>query len=590
MRLFIVAVVACVLLAGAEHAAPHGPRSGAGPGGQKKATRQLRSAVPVSMDPHEALRQAVSSALGVGHDINHAHLEATRQILFPMWRSLAKNEFDRVDRRSLRYSVHRYFLQKYSLSVVGLEPMAANTSHAEAVLLTQAAPAYVRTVLEGNANKKGFSIEDAVAMIATLERLIADAGHDLLETVYWTQNLDSESMVTHEQLAKLMQGYMLRWMMGDDQEGIEVLEANRTLVEESFDDWHALAGYAEGRISAFEYQRTRRPRANEGKKTWAAMQPSFSFSDAQEIVSGITMTFGKYWETECYRVKESLMQMDYGSVGRVKLSDFHSAALDGEWRFSESKEYLRMLGALDESSNIHGARVIIPNYMQAASNCIISAPHYRVCCANECEDYLAEIEAFAKHPLATPEEILAVVKNLTRSLESGPPKVDGTLTRQLHEIARASHGRIPLHGRLFTQWLHYVFPQECPFPHKAGTTTTMTPLEFGQEYMASTEEMGTHASSALPRNISMMMDIHTEDFMTAWSEEEEHVSDHLHLHLKPPWESSGPSAPLIGMVMSAAVGFFIYHCKSSKTASGNPDLLPVHGSAGWSMGGKAHSI
>ena len=31
-------------------------------------------------------------------------------------------------------------------------------------------------------------------------------------------------------------------------------------------------------------------------------------------------------------------------------------------------------------------------------------------------------------------------------------------------IADKHHGEVPLHGRLFSQWLHYVFPQECPYP------------------------------------------------------------------------------------------------------------------------------
>merc|ERR550537_644654 len=30
---------------------------------------------------------------------------------------------------------------------------------------------------------------------------------------------------------------------------------------------------------------------------------------------------------------------------------------------------------------------------------------------------------------------------------------------------------IPLHGRLFAQWLHYAFPHECPYPHMSGTVT-----------------------------------------------------------------------------------------------------------------------
>merc|ERR1719387_1072567 len=38
------------------------------------------------------------------------------------------------------------------------------------------------------------------------------------------------------------------------------------------------------------------------------------------------------------------------------------------------------------------------------------------------------------------------------------------LRSKLEEIAAKGNGRVPLHGRLFSQWLHYAFPYECPYP------------------------------------------------------------------------------------------------------------------------------
>merc|ERR1719160_744650 len=39
---------------------------------------------------------------------------------------------------------------------------------------------------------------------------------------------------------------------------------------------------------------------------------------------------------------------------------------------------------------------------------------------------------------------------------------------QLAEIASLHDGQVPIHGRLFAQWLHFVFPHECPYPHMGG--------------------------------------------------------------------------------------------------------------------------
>merc|ERR1719473_2563568 len=107
--------------------------------------------------------------------------------------------------------------------------------------------------------------------------------------------------------------------------------------------------------------------------------------------------------------------MDQDATGRVRLSEFYGTGLEKDWRFGESEDYLRQLGVLDESSPWRGKQVIIPNYLQAASNCIVSTSHYLVCCMNECEGLLGEIEIQIGRPTASPEEILAIVANLSSS-------------------------------------------------------------------------------------------------------------------------------------------------------------------------------
>merc|ERR1719181_974671 len=87
--------------------------------------------------------------------------------------------------------------------------------------------------------------------------------------------------------------------------------------------------------------------------------------------------------------------------------------MDADWRFGESETYLREMGALDESSGSLGPEVIIPNYLQAASNCIVSTPHYMICCKNECESILGELEAAVQTPAPSAKQILDIVANVT---------------------------------------------------------------------------------------------------------------------------------------------------------------------------------
>merc|ERR1719460_1038482 len=74
-----------------------------------------------------------------------------------------------------------------------------------------------------------------------------------------------------------------------------------------------------------------------------------------------------------------------------------------------------------------------------------------------------------------------------------PPKIEGTLTSQLEQIAKAHGGKVPIHGRLFAQWLHYAFPRECPFPHKSGIAQSLSLAEFGDGYMVTKEQAQEHA-------------------------------------------------------------------------------------------------
>merc|ERR1719329_1107933 len=183
--------------------------------------------------------------------------------------------------------------------------------------------------------------------------------------------------------------------MGDDSEGIRILMSNRNILEKSFPQWKALVGFADGEIRALEFSRQRKPRHGRGFDTFAQR---YTFDDAHEVAGGITKSFASFWESECISMKDQLVAMDADADGRVPLSKFYGKAIDTEWRFGESEAYLRELGALDESSMWKGKQVIIPNYLQAASNCIVSTPHYLVCCEAECEAFLNDIETFIGAP------------------------------------------------------------------------------------------------------------------------------------------------------------------------------------------------
>jgi len=162
--------------------------------------------------------------------------------------------------------------------------------------------------------------------------------------------------------------------------------------------------------------------------------------------------------------------------------------------------------------------------MQAASNCIVTTPNYLVCCVNECEDILGEIERTFQTPVAPVDKVLNLVANMT-NFDDERPDLNGTLGAQLHRIAEVHGGQVPLHGRLFAQWLHYVFPRECPFPHKTGATVSQTPVERGDGMLASKDEVERHASTRKDQTVNSFL-AEEEDVMSQWTEDEELIGDY----------------------------------------------------------------
>jgi len=221
------------------------------------------------------------------------------------------------------------------------------------------------------------------------------------------------------------------------------------------------------------------------------------FAGAVAVTTEIGETFHELNDKECRSLKKKLQGMEGKKPGRVRLSSFYNASLHSHWRFTEKVDYLKRLGALDDSDP-QQLRLIMPNYIMSRPNCLEASHLYAVCCRNECEDLLGFLEKQIGAPTAELQTIAELVFQLPSNTVSAPRNLSTALMDRLYQVARENYGRIPLHGRLFAQWMHHAFPRECPYPHEAGTTSPQTPDEWmeetGQETTASQEEMLEHVA------------------------------------------------------------------------------------------------
>ena len=144
----------------------------------------------------------------------------------------------------------------------------------------------------------------------------------------------------------------------------------------------------------------------------------------------------------------------------MRLVDFYAKEqIRTAWHITESLAYLRAQGALDESFPLKGPRLMISNYVQSRANCVNVSGFYSACCLRECEPILGQIEAAVREPAATSQQLLPLVQALVNDREEDLRNLTVQLVAQLEVVAEQSaDGQIPPHGRLFQQWLHYVFP------------------------------------------------------------------------------------------------------------------------------------
>jgi len=270
------------------------------------------------------------------------------------------------------------------------------------------------------------------------------------------------------------------------------------------------------------------------------------------VASEIPRRYGRWHDSLCVDMKSALLELeDTGSNGRVSLGAFYGGkSADKDWRFVESVDYLRQLGALDESDPKR-LRVIVPNYLSGPNNCIEASELHTYCCKDECGELVAEVERGIAAPMGAPGDIAKIVSQIPSDTVEAPRSLTSELRSKLEDVASRHGGRVPLHGRLFAQWMHHAFPNECSHPHVSGTTAPKTTNAFkksGGQVKVTDEERAQHMAALAP----LLQEGEVESLL--WTEDEELLS-YDDFNLQSPWEiwSLRSLAILVGLLLLATL-------------------------------------
>jgi len=470
-----------------------------------KAPKELHEHVSEE-DIRISLLDEVEGSLGAGSASKR--LSQMEEQLQTIVAALPKNQYGNLGHAGVRYALHRLFVIRHGWVIHGLDTSAGvvNASSPSGVLTDQV-PAYIENLFEQRLAGKGFGLHELALLAATIEHLIHNEALSKFGAAFNVHSLPVTSPVTESEAKTVLDTYMIAYIIGEELSNMTLNYAQQlhTHMPEMFLAWKDTQKFLD------------EVRMNVTKD---AVQ--LDFASLAKVAEAVGERYGSFQDFECRDLKDKLVKMEYRGTGRVQLADFYKPAVSGgagAWQFQESAGYLRQLGLLDESDPTKPS-VLIANYIQSQTNCIASSGFYSVCCKNECEDLLGHLEKIIGASEASPATISALVTHLPSSTVAAQ-KLSDNLLQRLNEIASSNKGMVPLHGRLFAQWMHHVYPRECSYPHISGTTVATKPTEFEAGATATDEEMLQYTEAAKTTSrVEQQTDMAVED-LTPWSAEEE---------------------------------------------------------------------
>lgn len=429
-------------------------------------------------DAEEHLLSELANA--AKHTAGSERIVKVQELIRPLYDAVPKDANGKVSHSVVIYTLHRYFAKHRGWTIRGLEPTGTpqNSSTNE---MQGWVPEYLQGFLESVVGSSSLSLREVAVFAATLEDFVQKEERQWLERVYeilWLR----EASLSKAQLTEVLETYLMIYNLDGP-----FTATSPSLIRK------ILPIFAK---QVKVWNNTQAFLAKVVEDTWSPAR-TMDFEAVLRTVRDIFEHYSIVYDNDCKNMKNDLLRIESKKPGRVRLTDFYKVSLNGGiWEFNEKIDYLRAFGALDESDP-STPLVVIPNYIGGRQNCLPASSYYALCCRHECEDLMDTVERQIKSPMADPKELIKIVQALSSSSNPAPRTLSKSLVERLERVAAVNDGQVPLHGRLFAQWMHHVFPRECAYPHEAGTTTALTPSEWmketgHQDATASTEEMLAH--------------------------------------------------------------------------------------------------
>lgn len=402
--------------------------------------------------PSKAILEELEDELGTEHrQATEQRLRGIEKELLTTFKALPKNSRGAVEAPSARYALHRLFLQRYGWQIKGLEPENGVWDVASPIqAMGDRVPLKMRELFEHRLDNFGLSLHELAVVAVTMEGMIRSDVQARLKIVYGAWGWNETKLLSWSQADEVTRSYVSIFLLGGRTETISRSDVplNRYKYHPNrFERYEGIEGL---RLDIIK------------RAVPDYLSNNFSFDLISSLMGSFGEQLGSFEDKECKRMKRALMKMEHrpGS-GRVRLGNFYDDSELGH--FTEESDFLRKAGVLDES-NPEDPLVIIPNYLASPSNCVSPSGYYEICCFDGCENLMDKIEAKLEAPIGTPEAIASMVTSLKYPAAPSTATLPAGLMDLLHKVASNHEGSVPIHGRLFWQWMHQAFPHECAQP------------------------------------------------------------------------------------------------------------------------------
>merc|ERR1719145_385376 len=190
-------------------------------------------------DMQQVAREIIESSLLAELSMDSTRLRGFEEELRPLYLALPKNERDTLEPATVRYALHRYFVQKHGWYVKGLEPAGQSwNSSSPTSILKSRVPAFIQSLFEERLHGEGMSLHEVAVFAATLSDLVHnEALSDVLD-LYDAFKISSTMPASKDDIDRVIMGYFLQLLDGNtkirDSQDLYDLEQDR---RDNFPHW-----------------------------------------------------------------------------------------------------------------------------------------------------------------------------------------------------------------------------------------------------------------------------------------------------------------------------------------------------------------